>query len=151
MYPPQETGVNPFLREKRGTRIVVSEKADRTEDGIVFSSKWEMRVYKYLRDAFGADTFVLQPSFELQPKFKGHDGKTVRGIFYKADFMFGPPRSAPEDPICDEHIVIDAKGMKDAVFKMKAKMFEYRYRQPLYLPSRVGHLKDLEKIIREKI
>jgi hypothetical protein len=151
MSTQQVTGVNPFLREKRGSRIVVSDKEARTEDGIVFSSKWEMRVYKYLRDAFGADAFELQPSFELQPKFAGCDGKTVRGIFYKADFIFGPKRESNSSPIHEGHTVIDAKGMKDAVFKMKAKMFEFKYRQPLHLPSRVGQLKNLEKTIRAKL
>jgi hypothetical protein len=146
----ETSGVNPFLRPKRGTRIVVSAKEKRTEDDIVFASQWEKRTYIFLRDNFGRDSFSLQPNFELQPKFQDLSGEKHRGIFYKADFLFGPPRATPSEPLTDTHVVIDAKGMKDAVFSLKRKMFLYRYGGPLHLPSRVKDLEILATLLEEK-
>lgn len=145
-----ERGDNPFDKQKRGSRIVVSPKEKRTEDGIVFASAWEKRVYVELRNAFGKDAFQLQPRFVLQPKFRGADGVNHREIAYVADFLFGPKRKDKSSPITGEHVVIDAKGMKDAVFKIKHKMFVYQYGQPLYLPSRVRDVKELVEFIKAK-
>lgn len=138
-----ESGVNPFLKEKRGSRIVVSSKELRTEDGIVFASRWEKRVYTFLRDNFGVETFQLQPSFLLQPTFVDAEGIKRRSIVYKADFIFGPPRTHNDSPITYEHCVIDAKGMQDSVFKMKHKMYLFHFKQPLWLPARVRDLETL--------
>jgi hypothetical protein len=138
-----ETGQNPFTREKRGSRIVVSKKELRTEDGIVFASRWERRVYVFLRDNFGKESFKLQPSFLLVPAFVDADGIKRRPIVYKADFIFGPIRSTPDAPLTGEHCVIDAKGMQDAVFKMKHKMYLYAYKHSIWLPSRVRDLEQL--------
>lgn len=143
-------GTNPFDQEKRGSRIIVSPKEKRTEDGIVFASAWEKRVYVEFRNAFGRDKFELQPKFLLQPKFIGADGIKHREILYVADFIFGPKRKDKDSPLTDAHVVVDAKGMRDAVFKLKHKMFVYRYQQELHLPSRVMDVKALIVLIREK-
>lgn len=145
-----ETGENPFLRPKRGSRIVVSAKEKRIEDGVVFDSQWEKRVYIFLRDNFGKRYFDLQPNFELQPKFTDPQGEKHRGIFYRGDFIFGPKRETPSDPLTDKHVVIDAKGMKDAMFKLKRKLFLHRFGGPLHLPSRVRDLEALAAFLQEK-
>lgn len=145
-----DEGENPFKRAKRGSRIVVSAKEERTMDGIVFDSKWEMRVYKYLKDNFGKRAFTLQPAFLLQEGFTSVEGEKCRPIQYKGDFIFGPKRKSADSPLTAKHVVIDAKGMKDPIFKMKRKMFLYHYEQPLYLPSRVRDLEPLKKIIIQK-
>lgn len=145
-----ETGENPFLRPKRGTRIVVSSKEKRTEDGMVFDSQWEKRVYIFLRDNFGKEHFDFQPNFELQPKFTDPQGEKHRGIFYRADFLFGPPRETPASPLTEKHVVIDAKGMKDAMFKLKRKLFLCKYGGPLHLPARVRNLEALAALLQDK-
>jgi hypothetical protein len=146
----EETGVNPFGREKRGSRIIVSAKEARTEDGVVFDSKHEMKVYKFLRDNFGRDTFELQPKFLLQESFRDTDNVLRREILYKGDFIFGPKRKAKDSPITSKHTVVDAKGMQDAVFKMKHKMFLYKYKQPLYLPRLVRDLEAIASVLESK-
>lgn len=144
---PLEPG-NPFgnARPKRGSRIVVSAKERRTMDGIVFDSMWEMRVYDHLKKAFGKRAFHLQPIFELQPGFVSNEGKKIRPIQYHADFLFGRKRRKPDSALTDKHVVIDAKGMQDAVFKMKRKMFMYHYGHTLHMPSRV---RDLAPLVKE--
>ncbi len=144
------TGENPFSREKRGSRIVVSAKEDRTVDGIVFSSKWEMRCYKELRDAFIPGAFELQPRIELQPKFVGPSGEKIRNLEYRGDFIFGPKRNKPSDPLTDKHFLIDSKGMEDPVFKMKKKLLLFKYGQQLHTPKRVKDLVALIILIKEK-
>ena len=89
-------------------------------DGIEFDSKHEADVYaelKMLEKGGAIKDLVLQPKFELQPGFE-KDGKKYRPIVYIADFMFvekGKTR------------VLDAKGYKTEVYRMKKKMCEYKY------------------------
>ena len=89
-------------------------------DGYKFDSKAESEEYCRLKMALRAgeiQNLVLQPSFELQPSFK-KNGKTYRKITYKADFAY----------IKDgKTIVEDVKGMKTDVYKLKKKLFEYKY------------------------
>jgi hypothetical protein len=61
----------------------------------------------------------IQPSFELQPSYK-KNGKTIKSIHYKADFAY-------YDLIHRCKVVEDVKGMKTQVYKLKKKMFEYKY------------------------
>ncbi len=88
--------------------------------GIRFDSKKEARRYlelKTLERAGEIANLELQPEYELQPKFK-KNGVTYRPIKYRADFKY-------EDH--GETVVEDVKGMKTDVYKIKKKMFEYRY------------------------
>lgn len=98
-----------------------------TAHGIQFDSKMEGDYYKYLweeRKAGNIKDFTLQPTYELQPKFYKRD-KLFRAITYKADF---------EVTELDGTIVtIDVKGFETADFKIKKKMFEYKYPQELRL------------------
>lgn len=93
-------------------------------DGITFDSKKEAEYYlkyKMLKKAGQIKDIELQPRFELQPKYK-RNGKTVRAITYVADFKI---------TWADDRIeIIDVKGSKafqTQVYKLKKKMFEYRY------------------------
>ncbi len=61
----------------------------------------------------------FQPRFELQPGFK-KNGKRYRPIFYIADFLIKYKNGTEE--------VIDVKGIRTQIFRIKQKMFEYRYR-----------------------
>ncbi|WP_035430896.1 DUF1064 domain-containing protein [Bacillus sp. UNC322MFChir4.1] len=90
-------------------------------DGHVFDSKAERDYYEGLkiRQAAGEiQGFELQPVFELQPAFK-KNGKAFKKITYKADFMVYLPGGEVE--------VIDIKGLATETFKVKMKLFEYKY------------------------
>lgn len=94
-------------------------------DGIKFDSKMEADYYLLLcdmRDRGAVKTFVLQPAFELQPKFRKH-GKTYRPITYVADFGVVYADGTKK--------VIDVKGMPTPTFKLKAKIYANLYSEPL--------------------
>lgn len=60
----------------------------------------------------------LQPKFELVPPFT-KDGQKYRAIHYIADFDVTYSDGTRE--------IIDVKGFQTAVFKIKARMFDYQY------------------------
>lgn len=66
-----------------------------------------------IRDLELQKTFILQPSFKL-------NNKTRRQIAYKADFTY----FSNED---NKIHVVDVKGFRVDVYKVKKKMFEYKY------------------------
>ena len=86
----------------------------------VFDSIAESKRYKelaLLEKAGQIKGLELQPKFLLQEK-KKKNGKTYRKIEYIADFMY----------IENGKVIIeDVKGMETDVFKLKRKMFEYKY------------------------
>lgn len=89
-------------------------------DGIQFDSKTEGKRYielKLLQKAKVISNLELQPKFLLQPAFK-KNGKTYRKIEYIADFSYYDDNKL---------IVEDVKGMETEVFKLKRKMFDYKY------------------------
>lgn len=91
-------------------------------DGIKFDSNREMAYYiklKMLEEKGIIKDLELQKSFELQPSFK-LNGKTYKKITYKADFSYV---SVQDNKI---HIV-DTKGFRTEVYKLKKKMFAYKY------------------------
>lgn len=86
-----------------------------------FDSLAESRYYLVLLDRKKKKEicdFELQPVFELQPSFK-KNGETFRAIKYKADFKVIHNDGRIE--------IVDVKGMKTEVFKIKQKLFEYKY------------------------
>lgn len=90
-------------------------------DGIIFDSIKESVRYKQLKLLERAGLIKdlkLQTTFELQPSFKKNN-KTIRAITYKADFDYMTKDG--------RHIVEDVKGIETEVFKLKKKMFEYKY------------------------
>jgi hypothetical protein len=99
-----------------------------TVDGIKFDSEAEAQYYKKLKkdkvDGLIQD-FETQPPYELQPKFVNRKGKSILPIKYKADFLVTHNDGSQE--------TIDVKGMETADFKLKKKMFEYKYDQSLTL------------------
>ena len=100
-------------------------------DGIKFDSNMEAAFYanlKNLQKAGKIDSFRLQPIYELQEGYK-FEGRSVRAINYVADFEI--KRSGIVD-------VIDVKGHETEVFKIKKKMFEYKYKKPLILCKNIN-------------
>lgn len=91
-------------------------------DGIKFDSKKESKRYselKILEKANEISELRTQVKFELQPSFK-KNGKTIRKIEYIADFTY-------YDNKLNKYIVEDTKGYRTDVYKLKKKLFEYKY------------------------
>lgn len=61
----------------------------------------------------------LQMKFELQPSYK-KNGKTIRAINYIADFTYFDVNKG-------KTIIVDIKGYRTEVYKLKKKIFEYKY------------------------
>ena len=106
-----------YFRRQKGSKY----KNTKVEiDGIKFDSKSEAKRYQVLKilvDQGEITKLQLQPRFLLQESFK-KNGKTFRKIEYIADFMYEEN---------GEKVVEDVKGMQTDVFKLKMKMFEYKY------------------------
>lgn len=91
-------------------------------DMFVFDSIAESRRYKelaILEKAGHIKELKLQPKFLLQESFK-KNGKTYRKIEYIADFQYIENNKT---------IVEDVKGKETDVFKLKHKLFEFKYPQ----------------------
>lgn len=91
--------------------------------GIKFDSKLESNIYlKILELSKTYDfSYKLQPKYELMPKFR-LDGECFRAIDYIADF---------EICINGKVYVLDAKGLKTPVFKLKEKLFANKYNKKI--------------------
>ena len=119
----------------------VSPKADRTCDGIVFDSKFEMKAYELLRDNLGKQYFTLSPKYELQPKFRDSAGKAIRCITYVGDFLV---------TYNNKEYVVDTKGMETPVFKMKEKMFKYIYSKDIIKIKSKKRMLELITLIKNE-
>lgn len=129
-------------KEKTESQKMGKIKHKKTEvDGIIFDSKMESRYYERLKAQKAAGEildFELQPEFILQEKFIIVDGQivlgsdpefnkikrrtkapTVQAIKYRSDFKVTYLDGSVE--------IIDTKGQATADFKIKKKMFAYRY------------------------
>lgn len=93
-------------------------------DGIEFDSLKEARRYQELKllvRGGAIKDLELQPVFELIPTQR-HEGKTVRKANYIADFKYTDIQRGIV-------VVEDVKGFKTDVYKLKKKMFLYKYPQ----------------------
>jgi len=102
-------------------------------DGYMFDSKKEAKMYEQLRDMQKVGMIKdleLQPEFLLQKKFRNFDGDKIREIKYYADFMFF-------DCEQDRWRVVDCKGYKTKVFRIKRKLFDFIYRDEYALEEEV--------------
>ena len=92
-------------------------------DGYTFDSIKEKNYYiklKLLEKAGKIKELELQKEFELQPSYKLNN-KTYRSIKYRADFTY----KTTED---DKLHIVDVKGFRTDVYRLKKKLFEYKYR-----------------------
>ncbi len=91
-------------------------------DGVKFDSKAEARRYtelKLLEKAKEIKNLELQPKFLLQDKYQ-KNGKTIRAIYYVADFKYLDIRT-------NKIVIEDTKGFKTREYLLKKKIFEYKY------------------------
>ncbi|MCK2000055.1 DUF1064 domain-containing protein [[Brevibacterium] frigoritolerans] len=88
---------------------------------IKFDSMLEGNYYLYLlneKEKGSILDYELKPSFVLQPSFKKNE-KRILQIKYIADFKIFLPTG--------EIIIVDTKGVVTPDFKLKQKMFEFKY------------------------
>ena len=94
-------------------------------EGITFDSKKEGNYYLYLKELEKKGKIKdleLQKEYILQDKFKLNN-KTRRQITYRADFAYYDVKEKKQH-------VVDVKSKftaKDKVYRIKKKLFEYRY------------------------
>lgn len=92
-------------------------------DNIKFASKKEAKRYGELKLLEKADiikNLELQKKFELQPSYTNNNNENIRAINYIADFFY-------YDNEKGLFIVEDTKGYRTDVYKIKKKLFEYKY------------------------
>jgi len=96
-----------------------------TVDGYVFDSKKEAARYRklsWMEENGLISNLKLQPVFELQSAFTDATGKHHRAITYRADFQYTEN---------GREIIEDTKGVETAVFKLKRKLFLFKYQLDL--------------------
>jgi hypothetical protein len=101
-------------RSKYGNRRVAV-------DGFSFDSQAEADRYSDLLlmvKAGAISNLAVHPTFELQAAFVDATGRRHRAISYEGDFSYTEDGRA---------VVEDVKGMRTEVFKLKEKLFRYRY------------------------
>jgi hypothetical protein len=91
-------------------------------DGILFDSKREAAAYVQLRameQAGEIRDLRRQVKFVLLDGFRTDDGEKVREMAYFADFVFTDKDGTER--------VVDVKGMRTEVYRLKRKLFLTRY------------------------
>ena len=91
--------------------------------GIKFDSKKERARFitlKQLEKMGIIESLELQKKFLLQEGYTNAKGKKIRPIYYIADFYYC-------DYIDNKWVVEDVKGVRTDVYKLKKKLFEYKY------------------------
>jgi len=119
LFPKQaaEMDLTPVKTSVGKYGAVVSESGD----GHKFDSKREHKYYEellQLKNAGIVKEIILQPEFELQESYV-KDGKKVKEIKYIADFKVIYSDGTEE--------IIDVKGFKNEIYKLKKKLFHYKY------------------------
>lgn len=100
--------------------------------GEKFDSKKELDYYLILLDKqkrFEICDLKRQVKITIQPSFKTPDGKTVREIYYVADFKYTSLTPDEAGAYDVETHYVDVKGgnaTKTAVYKLKKKLLAYR-------------------------
>jgi len=97
-------------------------------NGRKFASKREAKRYEellLLEQAGIIRDLKCQIAYELQPSYK-QDNKTIRAIQYIADFVY---QEKIKSDACEmwEEVIEDCKGYRTDIYKIKKKMFEYKY------------------------
>jgi len=98
-------------------------------DGIKFDSKKEAKRYlelKMLQRCGKISNLTLQPSKVLQNSFKDYLGKSVREIKYICDFSYTNN---------GQEIWEDVKGHKTDIYKLKKKLFLFKYPDIIFIES----------------
>lgn len=116
-YINKTSGLSPMAygNKYHNTKVIYN--------GIKFDSKKEMQRYKELELLESTDyicNLELQKKFLLQDGYTNAKGKKIKPIYYIADFYY-------YDYIDNKWVVEDTKGVRTEVYKLKKKLFEYKY------------------------
>ena len=93
-----------------------------TKEEIKFDSIKERDYYYLLKDREKRGEIIRlqrQVEIEIQPSFRLPNGKKMRAITYRADFTF-------YDNVISCSRVIDVKGYRTEVYKLKKKLLAYK-------------------------
>jgi len=110
----------------KGTGIVRNKFNNKKTiyNGIKYDSKREAEKameLDMLKNGGEVLDWTPHPRYLLIPRYLNKDGKVVRPCYYIPDFWVKYKSGA--------EAVIDIKGFETPEFKLKAKMFNYRYRE----------------------
>jgi len=107
-------------------------------DGVIFDSKKEAARYcdlKIIERAGEIKNLRLQPRYELQPAFVSkkitnglESSKKIRKIEYVADFEYYSEKYKGI-------VVEDVKGFETSIFKLKEKLFLFKYPDLMFLKT----------------
>lgn len=114
-YINKTSGLSPYATKYHNTKVIYN--------GIKFDSKKEMQRYKELELLESTDYICdleLQKKFLLQAGYTNAKGQKIRPIYYIADFYY-------YDLLKKRWIVEDVKGVRTEGYKLKKKLFEYKY------------------------
>jgi len=121
----------PYIDAETGEEVKI-KGADRGEKYFsrwVYSPLWELS-FQSKREADRADELwalvqageisqlLFQPKYLLQGAFQDMHGKRIRAVHYQGDFQYDKGGRS---------YVEDSKGYATEIFKLKAKLFKYRY------------------------
>ena len=109
------SGVSHYDTKYHNTKVIYKV--------INFDSKKKIHRYKDLELLESTDyicNLELQKKFLLQEGYTNAKGKKIRPIYYIADFYY-------YDYINNKWVVEDVKGVRTDVYKLKKKLFEYKY------------------------
>jgi hypothetical protein len=129
-YPIPKKLSNPITSEEEKKKSKYGNKKV-VIDGIKFDSQKEGNRYIELKQKERLGLIFdlkLQVKYELQPSYK-LNGKTIRSINYLADFVYRETIKNEEGTreLKYKTIVEDTKGYRTDVYKLKKKLFEYKY------------------------
>lgn len=93
---------------------------------------------KLLQRAGNIKNLQEQVSFELQPSFKANNGRTIRKMEYIADFVYF-------DNVLNKKVVEESKGFKTEVYRIKCKLFQYKYPDLVFIETGLSKKKKKKK------
>ena len=91
----------------------------------MYDSKKEARraaELQWLESVGAIKELKRQQKFELQPAYVNNKGQRIRAIEYVADFTYITTQDGKQ-------VAEDTKGMRTDVYKIKRKLFEFKYRE----------------------
>lgn len=104
--------------------------AKKTEiDGVRYDSKHEAKDGQRLQKLASMgiiSNLQRQVKFVLQEGYRNNQGKAIRPISYVADFVYERD---------GKKYVQDSKGVRTEVYKIKRKLFEYKYPEYVFIES----------------
>lgn len=148
--PKRKTIKKPKIVKKKEPKTKLGNKKVEI-DGILFDSKLESDYYlelKRLQELKQIHHFEIQPEYLLMEAFTKNN-KKYRKMTYTADFKVYTNET--------DFYLVDTKGFETEAFKLKEKLFNYKYRDIVLLlisydtvTKQWLELKDLKKLKKER-